>query len=96
MRAMFATASSDEDYFDVMEEVHYDPDASRVWRRLMEAHARRGLAYDAEALAAAALKLTSAPVDTLARVWRTCIFTRNGRKCRSGSGRCWAGCDIPF
>lgn len=81
------------------QQAHDDPHASRVWSRLIRAHARRGLTYHPEALAAAALTLADAPLDPLGPWARDCIHHRNGRECPAWfSGRPAAQklCEPPF
>lgn len=82
-----------ETFQDACEEAHYHPTARGIWGRLCDAHQRRGLAFDTEELAVAALTLAYALRDPLKGV-RGCIFNRNGRDCPGGTGH--AGCDIPF
>jgi hypothetical protein len=83
-------------YLDATEEAHYHPTAGPMWNRWMRACERRGIAYDAVALAEHALHNADAR-DPLTAYSRPCIFQRNGRECRSFAGRpCAADCDIPF
>lgn len=82
-------------YIDATEEAHYHPEAGRMWNRWMLRCERRGITYDAVALAEAALANADAR-DPL-NGYRNCILRRNGRECRSYAGRpCAADCDIPF
>lgn len=57
------------------------PQARHIWSRLMRAHERRGLAFDAEELAAVALTVAEAMPDPLGPWARLCIHHRNGREC---------------
>jgi len=84
-------------YQGASEEAHYHPTARGIWGRLIDAHERRGLAFDAEALAVVALTLAEAPRDPLDDP-RGCIFERNGRECPGGNRPLVGhlGCDIPF
>jgi hypothetical protein len=80
-------------FLDACEEAHYHPTARGIWGRLIDAHERRGLAFDAEELAAAALSLAFAPRDPLTEYFRPCIRVRHGLLC-DGTKEC--NCDIPF
>ena len=83
-------------FIDATEEAHYHPIAGPMWSRWMQACERRGIAYDAVALAEAALTNADAN-DPLERSARGCIFQRNGRPCRAeDGGSCSPHCDIPF
>lgn len=74
------------------EEASNHPHAGRIWERLIRAHKRRGLAYNAEALAVAALTIEDAPRDPLTSP-RWCIYMRNGRLCPGNHAN---DCDIPW
>lgn len=79
---------------DVCAEAHYHPRARHIWGRLIEAHERRGLPHDVEALALAALVLVDAPRDPLASPGHDrCIRARHGLPCDGTKG---CHCDIPF
>lgn len=84
-------------YGSASEEAHYTPGARALWSHAMKNCERRGLPYDAEALAEAALALhyERDPID---RPIYRCIRARHGLPCDGdcrGAGR---GCDfdIPF
>lgn len=84
---------------DACEEAHYHPTARWIWARLIDAHERRALAFDAEALAVAALTLAEAPPDPLGPWARDCIHQRNGRECPawfSGQPAAQKLCEPPF
>lgn len=87
---------SESPYGSASEEAYYTPGARTLWSHMMEAHERRGMTYDAEALAEAALALHYAR-DTVDRPIYRCIRTRHGLPC-DGSCRGAGGCDfdIPF